>query len=612
MKHLSTILLSALALNAGAQLSGTYTIGGTSPDFPSVSSAVNAIVGGGAVGNVIFDIRPGTYTGNYGLSNIPATPGSITFRNSSNGAQPVILEHDATGPTDNYIFLVDGTDGVFFQDLTFRPLDPVHARAIQFLNGIQLLSIVDCVFEGSTDPDQSAGSERALVWCDQNNLGSPDNPQDVMIMDNTFRNGYEAINLNFEGDFGNRSEGLIITGNTFVDQYATGITVNNAVGQIGDNLLTTEVGVFYTGIRAGYFDGGSQIRRNQVQAYSTSGGCTGMEVGNTQNTTGNMISNNMIYCHAPGDVWGLAVYNLWDMKIVHNSVLVAAGNQFQSYAFYHLSNFPDGQDALIRNNIFANNADGLAYMVGVAGNVALEDHNCLFSSGPVLAMVGPNAHATIAQLQAGTGLAVGDVSADPVFPIQPDLHLNDCTNALAGQYFFVMASDIDGDARGNPVCDMGADEFTFSTSINAGTIAITANDLPYTLVAPPGTDHQWNTGSTAQIIQVVTAGPYFCELTDVNGCSHTITWLVNVDFGTNVGEREGRSPTLYPVPAADRLYVTGAEPGSRYAVLDAQGRTVLQGAISTTAIDVQALAPGVYVLHYGVSGAWLTGRFVKQ
>ena len=46
MKQLCSVLLSALALNACAQLSGTYTVGGVSPDFPSVSSAVNAIVGG--------------------------------------------------------------------------------------------------------------------------------------------------------------------------------------------------------------------------------------------------------------------------------------------------------------------------------------------------------------------------------------------------------------------------------------------------------------------------------------------------------------------------------------------------------------------------------------
>ncbi|MBK6832685.1 MAG: hypothetical protein IPG92_19005 [Flavobacteriales bacterium] len=39
-----------------------------------------------------------------------------------------------------------------------------------------------------------------------------------------------------------------------------------------------------------------------MRAYATSG-CTGIEVGNTQNTTGNMISDNMVYCTAPA-MWG--------------------------------------------------------------------------------------------------------------------------------------------------------------------------------------------------------------------------------------------------------------------------------------------------------------------
>ncbi|MBK6832686.1 MAG: hypothetical protein IPG92_19010 [Flavobacteriales bacterium] len=55
------------------------------------------------------------------------------------------------------------------------------------------------------------------------------------------------------------------------------------------------------------------------------------------------------------------------MKIVHNSVLIGAGNEFQSYAFYHLSGFPDGQDALVRNNIFANAAGGHGLQCGRGG-----------------------------------------------------------------------------------------------------------------------------------------------------------------------------------------------------------------------------------------------------
>ncbi|TXH29687.1 MAG: hypothetical protein E6Q99_00380, partial [Elusimicrobia bacterium] len=105
MKHLYTIVLGcAISANATAQLSGTKTIGGSNPDYPTITAAVNALNAQGAAGNVIFDIRPGTYTGQYSLGTVPGTPGTITFRNSSSGAQLVNLEYDASGSSDNYIF----------------------------------------------------------------------------------------------------------------------------------------------------------------------------------------------------------------------------------------------------------------------------------------------------------------------------------------------------------------------------------------------------------------------------------------------------------------------------------------------------------------------------
>ncbi len=42
-------------------LSGSYTIGGTSANFDSLSQAVNALVNSGVSGAVIFNIRPGIY-----------------------------------------------------------------------------------------------------------------------------------------------------------------------------------------------------------------------------------------------------------------------------------------------------------------------------------------------------------------------------------------------------------------------------------------------------------------------------------------------------------------------------------------------------------------------
>lgn len=612
MRRVHTLLLSAWALNVSAQLTGTLTVGGLNPDYATLTDAVNDLNALGATGNVTFSIRPGTYTGQYDLGAISGTPGFITFRSETNDADDVILEHDALGSTDNFIFRLEDTDGLVLQAITFRPLNTWFARVILFSGACENLHITQCVFEGSPEPDQNSGFERNIIYCGQNVLGTIDNPQDVVISDNLFRQGYAAMELDFEGSGGARSQGLIITDNLLEDQYATGITVHNAVGQIGDNRITTSHGNFFTGIRTTSFDGGSQIRRNRIEAVATTGGCTGIECGNTQNTTGNMISNNMVCCSAPGDVWGMAVYNLWDMKIVHNSVLVAAGNPFQSHAFYHVSLFADGQDALVRNNIFANNAGGYAYLVPLAANVATEDHNDLFTTGPTLSSVGGNQYPDIVAHQNGTGLGQGDTDIDPVFPLQPDLHLNGCTNDLVGAYFFVVATDIDGDARGNPVCDMGADEFTYTGNAVLPTITILDTDLPYTLgLGASFATYNWSTGETTPTILITSGGTYTVGVTDANGCQLTLTVTVVVDLATGVAGPQRPPPVLYPNPAMDVLNVAGIDPGKAFTILDAQGRCVLSGTTTsgTTAINVEGLAPGMHLLRWDGGG---TLRFLKH
>ncbi|HMQ75176.1 MAG TPA: T9SS type A sorting domain-containing protein [Flavobacteriales bacterium] len=615
MRHLSALLaLLCAPLFSIAQLTGTRTVGGTSPDYATITAAVDALMSQGATGNVTFNIRPGTYTGQYVVGPVPGAPGTITFRNETNGAQAVNLEYDANSTTDNFIFRLEGAQGVVLEKLTFRPLDYDHARAVHFINGLTGLTIEQCVFHGSTNPSGSASFERILVHCDQFTINTDNNPQDVLILDNSFFNGNTAIELDAYGFNGARSAGLIISGNEFRQQVGTGIRLNHCIGSIGDNAFSTTVGNWYVGIRTTFFDGGSQIRRNDIQAYATNG-CTGIEVGNTQSTTGNMISNNMVYVNGTGDVWGLAVYNLWDMKIVHNSVLVAAGNQFQSYAFHHLSNFPDGQDALVRNNIFANNAGGYAYYVPVAANVAIEDHNDLFTTGSTISNVAGNEYLTIPAHQAGTGQGAGDTDIDPVFPIQPDLHLNNCAMDSMGEYFFVVASDIDGDARGNPLCDMGADEYTASTNaMQAPTITILSSDLPYQLgLGASFNAYQWSTGDNTPTTTITAGGTYSCDVLDANFCSFSINITVVVNINTGVAEAANPDAVLFPNPAMETITVSGAAAGAAYTLIDASGRVLREGRLPTTAmLDVRDLSPGVHVLRLLDGGSVRTARFVKQ
>lgn len=67
----------------GAPLSGTYTVGGTTPDFPTISRAANALNSRGVSGAVTMNVRPGTYEDVLHLVTIPgvSAANTVTFRN---------------------------------------------------------------------------------------------------------------------------------------------------------------------------------------------------------------------------------------------------------------------------------------------------------------------------------------------------------------------------------------------------------------------------------------------------------------------------------------------------------------------------------------------------
>jgi hypothetical protein len=615
MKLIPTFAAMMFSLLANAQLNGTYTVGGGSPDYASLTAAVNDLMSEGASGNVTFDIRPGTHTGQYALGDIPGTPGNITFRNSTNGAQVVDLRWDATSPEDNFIFVVDGTDGVRFENLTFRTLDEYYARAIRFFNACENFQVEQCTFHGSYSADGPGHLYKIAIHCDQLNVNSSDNPQDVSIMGNSFFGGYTGVDMYFHPGGGGRSEGLLISGNEFIDQHGTGITVTNAVGQINDNLFRTTVALGYTGIRTSTFDRGSQIARNIIDAV-TPFDCTGIEVSNTQSTTGNTVINNMVHVGGSTATWGIAVFNLWGVTIAHNSVLVSEGGGEGSHAFYHLSSFADGQDALVRNNIFANHGGGTAYTVNVMGNVGIEDHNDLFSSGPVLARIGATEYADLAAYQAGTGMGDGDVNTDPVFPAQPDLHRYGCGPDNEGLYMPEVVADIDGQMRDTPACDIGADEYDAGPgveAVQAPTISIYGTELPYALGLNAAFDtYQWSTGATTPTISIVAGGDYECLVQDVNGCLYEVGITVEVDFSTGTNGKAPLVPVLFPNPANGSIQVSGSLQGSAYLILDMSGRVVDRGAVFNDRLDISALTSGAYVLRSVGSDGPRSDRFVVQ
>ena len=82
-----------------------------------------------------------------------------------------------------------------------------------------------------------------------------------------------------------------------------------------------------------------------------------------------------------------------------------------------------------------------------------------------------------------------------------------------------------------------------------------------------------------------------------------------------MGEKRGGSITLSPVPASDRLTITGTYAIERLTVLSADGRVVLRANFRSMngTLDLQRLNRGTYLLIAEMGdGAIMHERFVKH
>lgn len=606
------ILLSSLLLlpfTAMAQLNGTYTVGGSNPDFATPADAFDAVMLQGATGFVELAFRPGTYTGQYTIGAFPGG-GLVNIRSESGDADDVIFAYDATDQNDNHIFEIDGAENLSFQQVTFAPQDFTYARAIVFRNGCHQLGILECVFIGSQNTSGSGYFRRILLHADQQDLGQAGNSDNVSIFGNSFFHGNTAIQLDFYGIGGLRAQGLSVSNNVLKDQVGTGMVIDNAVGFVNNNHISTTVGDFYVGIRCFHLEDGSQLYGNVVQALATND-CSALEFSNTQNTSGTRIYNNLLYAQGTTQVWGLAVYNLWGVEIVHNSVLVEGGDPGQSRAFHHLSSFSDGQDTELRNNIFSNRTGGYALNVTSPGNVALEDHNVLHTTGTTLAAVGTDLYAQLSDYQTGTGMGAGDQEVDPVFALAPDLHMNNCVLDGTGTPVAYVQFDADSEPRSATAPDPGADEYMFNAGpFNAPSDTVQSGQLPLVLTAPDGGPYTWSTGETTQSINVNMTGTYTCSFTDVNGCTYAITYTVVVETSTGiVGVDEHHGLLGHPNPATSSLTIPSATGNTPYTVFTTDGRMLRTGTLRQQILDVEDLASGSYLLLLRIGDHPRTLRF---
>jgi len=509
---------SIASLQAG--LSGTYTIGGATPDYVDFNSAVTDILSFGICGALTFDVRDGIYNEQIDLTGIQSDVlNTVTFRSENNDASLVTLSFAVSSAATNYIVKLSNTDYITFEDITIENSASSYGRVIDISDGSDYNHFENCHFRAITST--STSTNFAIIY----SQGTVDNGNE--FINNTIEGGSYGAYW-YGGSTSNLESGTIFNGNTFLDNYYYGIRIEQQDSPVisGNKVIGEST---YTGSRfaiyINYCDNGFTAADNIIKGSVTSGWRYGIYILNSDanNANHSTVTNNMVQvgqAGSTGTFYGIYMSNDGYIDVSHNSVSVSEGGS-SSRAYYATG----GGGNTLANNIFVNYTAGYAIYLSGNYSVLSSDNNLFHSPAGNVGYYGGADQLTLTDWQSANGDDANSVDMDPIFHSMYDLHI--CNDTLKGLGMpLAISTDIDGQPRNSVSPDMGADEFTAITADFLGSdIEFCVGEVVTLSAGAPSDTILWSTGDSTLMIDVTTAGTYIAS---INGTCGIGTDTINV------------------------------------------------------------------------------------
>ncbi|PCJ65620.1 MAG: hypothetical protein COA58_09450 [Bacteroidetes bacterium] len=440
-----------------AALSGTYTVGGTTPDYATFADVGADLIIKGMCSSVTLEVRQGIYNEQVFVSAIKGLSSSNTLSVVSapgNTSMPV-LTYAASGSLDNYVLAFENASYVSIDGIEIRATGSNYATAVEFSQDNSHVSLTNNRIIGKASPSTTSTNIATVYF----NTGGVN---DHLIFDNN-----EIFNGSY-GIYGNANSsnrGLLneFTNNTIDSFYYRGlysyyqdssVITGNFVRD--NNNYTSPSGLYIV------YNSPTYIADNEVYVGGSSAPF-GMYLDYNDGSVSNpvYIVNNMVSMYnenATGTVTGIEVYNAENNIVANNSIAVYGGSSTGRALYLYASGSSDNLSAF--NNVAANYGGGYALSGGNVSSIDSSDYNSLYTTGSNIATWSFTAQATLADLRTASGFEASTVEANPVFISVFDLHAKGTgINNLGAPLAFV-TNDIDGDARSGSNPDIGADEFT--------------------------------------------------------------------------------------------------------------------------------------------------------
>lgn len=505
MKHIFILFISLISgFLIGQPLAGTYTIGGSNPDYTTFSAADRALDSLGINGPVTFNFRDGVYVDDVLIDSIAGTSDTswVTFQSESGDSSTVIIK-GYTGGSYNGVVAAFKAQYLRFKSLTFEEPDATE-RAIILSRG-HSFEVLNCVIQGSSTTvhddylmsiaiDSNLLVKNCLFTGSRQDITSfvTYGRSNVTIQNCDFHGGVNALrvkdirnleisNCNFYGTY----DGLGIRRMILIDGVRGMTMVNN------------------------FIDGSRTYR----QGYA-------LEIRTTSGFDTVFIMNNVILSAANNSfgnaavLFGNATGGLVDDIFAHNTIRFKSTNPNHSVFRSQRCYLPGVK---LYNNIIVNESGG--YLFDTCAYPT--DYNLLYTSGAI-----SPADSSLAQHQQ-SGRDQHSVFALPQFDtLLPGLsHAPEIDSA--GFPFHKFPKDYADNFRDPQYPDIGPYEF-----INPPVVRFPQDTTVCTDVAldagNPGSTFLWSTGDTTQTIVIDSAASYWVTATNSKG-SNTDTIQVNID-----------------------------------------------------------------------------------
>ncbi len=333
-------------------LCGTYTIGGTNPDFATFSEAVEVLNTAGISCAVVFKVRNGVYNEQFAINSILGSSAinTVTFQSESGDSTAVMIRFD-----------VSGSIAVNLKHASY-----INFREIGFTgnNGLVL-----------EDYSNHINVEHCYLTGGELALGVRSAAHDIRISSSAFSLGSTAIYLENAKD-------IEIRDNVFSDQMNQGISANTSANVIvdGNRFNKSPVGVVFSNTTNSF------VRNNRFniftkQYYQNTGiyltGCDLLNINNNYiNVEGNL----------PG--MGIRMENTSHSGIYYNSLNIANTDIGKASKGLSLQN---GDQNNIKNNIFNVKTSGYPAVIEAGTTGFSLDYNDYYSpSGLIGQLAGTN------------------------------------------------------------------------------------------------------------------------------------------------------------------------------------------------------------------------------